>query len=178
VGVTIRFLEEPDANSVLEWFRDLPEKPDEVPAQRSTVLYFHGFGPLVYDAAGRIDTAASPVATLFAPRLRRNALWTVGEVHFLPAQLRRRFPGLHRVAGNLTAWLSSFDCVFARSSPCEYSHFLEGSVRNEDSSIFALPSGVDALTTGRYFVSENDGEERVEVLCKQLRLRGVECADV
>ncbi len=178
MGVTVRFLEEPGSNSVLEWFRDLPEKPEEVPTQRSTVLYFRGLGPLVYGGEGRIDPEASPIATVFSARVVRGALWTVGEVHFLPAQLRRRFPDLHRTATKLTRWLSSFECVFARGASCEYAYYLEGSVRNWDSSIYALPSGLDALKSGRYFVSEDESDARVDALCKQLRLRGVECADV
>lgn len=178
MGITIRFIEEPDANSVLAWLRARPQKPEEVPTERSTVLYFRDFGPLVYDAGGRIDTARSPVATLFPPRVRRGALWTVGEAHFLPAQLRRSFPGLHRTAADLAKWLASFQCVFAPSEPSQFAYFLEGSVRNEDSRIYALPSGLDALNAGRYFVSEGDSKDRVEALCGQLRLRGVECADV
>jgi hypothetical protein len=178
MGVTIRFIEEPGPNAVLEWFRAQPEKPEEVATDRSTVLYFRGLGPLVYDATGRINSALSPVATLYAPRARRGTLWTVGEVHFLPTPLRRRFPALHRTAANLAKWLSSFQCVFARGEPCEFAYFLEGSVRNGDAPIYALPSGLDALQAGRYFVSEGESEARVGDLCRQLRLRGLECADV
>jgi hypothetical protein len=178
VGVTIRFIEQPGADSVLAWLRSRPEKPEEVSTERSTVLYFREFGPLVYDAAGRVAAAASPVATVFSPRVRRGALWTVGEAHFLPMQLRRKFPGLHRIAADLAKWLSTFECVFALGEPSEFSYFLEGSVRNVDSSIYGLPSGLDALNGGRYFVSEGETDGRLEALCRQLRLRGVECADV
>ncbi len=178
MGVTIRFLEEPGANSVLAWFRALPEPPDEIPTERSTVLYFRGVGPLVYDEGGGIDSSLSPIATLFSPRVRRGTLWTVGEAHFLPAQLRRRFPSMHRTAADLAKWLSSFEVVFRPGEPSEYAYYLEGSVRNNDTPIYAFPSGVDALSGGRYFIAEGESEGRVDSLCRQLRLRGVGCTDV
>jgi hypothetical protein len=178
MGVTMRFIEEPGADCVLAWLRAHPAKPEQVLTERSTVLYFRAFGPLVHDARGHIDPALSPVATLFSPRVRRAALWTVGEVHFLPTQMRRKFPALHRTAADLAKWLSCFQCVFALGEPSEFSYYLEGSVRNADSPIYALPSGLDALGDGRYFVSEGESDGRVDALCQQLRLSGVECADV
>lgn len=178
MGVTIRFIEEPGPNRVLAWLRAHPAEPEEVLTERSTVFHFRACGPLLYDSRGHIDTALSPVATLFPPRVRRAALWTAGEVHFLPTQMRRKFPALHRTAADLAKWLSSFHCVFAPGASSEFAYYLEGSLRNEDSPIYALPSGLDALNDGRYFVSEGESDGRLDGLCQQLRLRGVECADV
>jgi hypothetical protein len=178
MGVTIRFIDVPGANSVLAWLRARPEKPEEVATDRSTVLYYRAFGPLTYDAEGTIDTTASPVATLFFPRPCRGALWTVGEIHFLASNMRRTFPGLNRTATELRRWLSSFQCVFEPGQPTQFAYYLEGSTRNADSPIYALPGGLDALNGGQYFVSDSESDGRIEALCGQLRLRGVECADV
>ena len=52
---------------------------------------------------------------------------------------------------------------------------LEGSVRNYDPPVFALPSGLDALNSGRYFVDHRDNAYVLDKLCKALRLRGIQC---
>lgn len=176
MGITNRFIEEPGVDSVLAWFRALPERPEELPADCYTVLYFRSCGPLIHGEEGHIDPRRSPVVTLFAPRVRRGVLWTVGEAHFLPTQLRRSFPALHRTAADLAKWLSSFGAVFRSGEACEFAYYLEGSVRNGDSPIYALPSGLEALKSGRYFVADGESDGCVDSLCRQLRLRGVECA--
>jgi len=55
----------------------------------------------------------------------------------------------------------------------DYSYFLEGSVQNHDSDIFALPEGFQQLKHGRYFVSDDDNDSYVEPITRKLRLRGV-----
>ena len=55
-------------------------------------------------------------------------------------------------------------------------HFLEGSVQNIARQIFALPSGLEALNEGQFFVANSDNEVVLDGLCKTLRLRGIKCA--
>ena len=43
--------------------------------------------------------------------------------------------------------------------------------------VFALASGLLALETGRYFVSEDDNECVLENVCRSLRLRGILCTE-
>jgi len=179
MGTTYRYLASPtEPSEVLAWFRSLPHAPTEVETDRSTVLYFRECGPLLYEPGGRIDSKASPVATIFHPRVRRGALWTVGEVHFLATPLRQRYPALHKASKALSNWLAGNRCVHSQEqADDQFTYYLEGSVRNYDSPVFALASGLSALEAQRYFVAEDDTESRLETICRHLRLRGVECSD-
>jgi hypothetical protein len=56
----------------------------------------------------------------------------------------------------------------------KWDYFLEGSARNWDPDIFALPTGMTALQSGSYFVAASDNEERLDLVCRILQLRGVE----
>jgi hypothetical protein len=115
--------------------------------------------------------------TVVVPHVRRGVLWTVGEVHFWATPLRQVYPSLHRLSRALSTWLRQFPCVFARGR-CQYpewEYHLEGSVRSYDPPIFALPSGIQALNSGQYFVDHRETDGRLDNLCKALRLRGVEC---
>jgi len=178
MGTTYRYIANPHApDEVIGWFRALRTPPEEVPSERFAWLHFRSIGPIVHDADGRVDPCRSPVVTLFSPRVRRGILWTVGEVHFLPTPLRRSRPALHRVSSSFKKWLEGFDCVFSHEPGVtnEWSYYLEGSVQNWDPPIYALPSGLEALRSGQYFVAEEDNDFRLDKLCAALRLRGVQC---
>lgn len=180
MGATYRFIADPsEPSEVLAWFRALPSPPAEHPGDDCTLLHFADGGPLAREPGGAVDTTLSPVATLFLPRVRRGVLWTVGEVHFLATSLRERFPEVHRVVAAFGRWLRGHECVYSGKPGFEgeWDYYLEGSVRNYDPPVFALPSGLQALRAGRYFVAEGDTPERVERVCKSLRLRGVECEE-
>jgi len=179
MGTTYRYLASPtEPSEVLAWFRSLPNAPTEVEAERGTVFYFRECGPLMYEPGGRIDSTASPVATIFHPRIRRSALWTAGEVHFLATQHRQRYPALHRTSKAFSNWLAGHRCVHSQEkADDQFAYYLEGSIRNYDSPVFALTSGLSALEAQRYFVAEDDTESRLEIICRYLRLRGVECSD-
>ena len=177
MGSTHRFIADPaEPSEVLEWFRALGQAPIEVPSERGAVLSFPAYGPPSYRADGSIDPLASPVVTVFHPRVRRGQLWTVGEVHFLATPLRQRFPELYRVNSAFGKWLARLECVYSNKRPENpYNYYLEGSVGNYDPPVFAFASGLNALRNGRYFVADDDTEGRLDTICKALRLRGVEC---
>ena len=177
MGTTYRFVAAPgEPSGVLSWFRSLPQPPTEVPTDKGAVLHFKACGPLLYEADGSIQAKASPIATVFLPRHRREVFWTVGEVHFLTTPLRQRFPALHKISSAFSKWLASFPCVFSNDRlDNEFAYYLEGSTRNYAPPIYAFESGLVALRSGRYFVSDADNEQRLDVLCRALRLRGVEC---
>lgn len=178
MGSTHRFIADPNEPSeVLGWFRALGRAPVETPSERGAILSFPDYGPTSYRADGSLDPLASPVVTVFLPRIRRGQLWTVGEVHFLPTPLRQRFPELHRVNSAFGKWLSRLECVHSnKRSDGPYNYYLEGSVRNHDSPVFAFASGMAALRNGRYFIADDDSDGRLDALCKALRLRGVACS--
>lgn len=177
MGSTYRFISAPgETSEVLSWFRELKAPPREVVTDRSTVLLFEDVGPLRYAVDGRVDGKSSPVATLFLPSVRHGVLWTVGELHFLATPLRKLYPRLHRIASDFSRWLECHECVFSnKRSENPYSYYLEGSVRNLDVPIYALDSGLSAISSERYFVGEADNAAVLDKLCKQLRLRGVDC---
>jgi hypothetical protein len=148
-------------------------RPVEAPTDYGAVLHFATLGPLVGDPP---DGRLSPVVTLYAPRRRRGVLWTAGEVHFLTANCRERFPALHAVSRRFRSWLRGFECVFEQKPGArgDWNYYLEGSLQNYDSSIYALPSAMDALRRGQYFVGDDDNELVLDTICKSLHLRGVE----
>jgi hypothetical protein len=171
MGLTFRYLAlEQDQDLVQDWFRAIQPAPREISKPRGVLLYFDSLGALVGDP---LDVDRSPLVSLFAPRRRRGVLHTAGEVHFLPTPLRQQFPVLHRLSRRFSSWLSSFPCVFEGSSRGDWDYYLEGSLKNRDGKIFALPSAFAALQRGQYFVADDDNDFVIDKLCRSLRLRGV-----
>jgi hypothetical protein len=178
MGTTYRFIEQPGTPSeVMAWFRALPQPPNEIPTESAMVLHFHEFGSLVYDSDRKVDMRQSPVVSVYLPQERRGALWTVGEVHFLATPLRKSFPQLHKISAAFSSWLATHDCVYSNKSASNvYDYYLEGSVKNFDSPVFALNSGITGLRAGRYFIADQDNDFVLDKLCRALALRGVKCA--
>lgn len=170
MGATFRFLSGVEEVSlVLDWFRNRPERPIEQRYDHSSIFHFREFGPLQSDAQ------SSPVVNVFRPIRKKGILTTVGEVHFLAKPITS-IPGLHRVSRQFAKWLREYPCIFSRRSANtkEWDYYLEGSIRNYDADIYALPSGMIALQQGCYFVAECDGEHMLSKLIRTLELRGVE----
>lgn len=180
MGTTYRYIEDPQAHSqLLDWVRSTAGDVEETATPRGILFHFTAYGPLVLADDGHIDALRSPIVTVFVPRVRRGILWSVGEVHILPTPLRRTYPRLHRLCRSFGQWLQQFECVFA-DGHCphpEWAYHLEGSVRNHDAPIFALPSGLAALCSGRYFVADDDTEWQLDTLCRTLSLRGIQCGN-
>jgi hypothetical protein len=177
VGTTYRLICDPRSpNPVLEWFRALQDAPEEIQVDGGLWLLFRSSGALAKTADGSIDVKRSPLVSLFLPTVRRKILWTVGEVHFLPTPLRSAFPKLHGVSTSLKKWLEAFDCVFSNRARHrnEWNHYLEGSIRNWDSPVYALAGGLEALRRGQYFVAVEDTDFVLDRVCSTLRLRGVQ----
>jgi len=133
MGVTFRYLAtESESDAVLSWFRRLSDAPLMIETPRGALLHFANLGPLV-GLPGPIDSAKSPVVTVFLPRRRRGVLLTAGEVDFLPSPLRKRFPALHKISQDFRRWLREFDCVFSPSSTSrDWDYYLEGRLKNFD----------------------------------------------
>jgi hypothetical protein len=175
MGSTLRYLAvDGEDSAILDWFDHLDAPPRRVPVERGSVLYFRELGPLVHDGAGRIDSAASPVATVIPARSVRSILWTAGEVHFLATPLRSRFPGLDRIRRQFGNWLGQFNPVY-QGRPGDWDYNLEGSIRNYDSAVYAMPGAMAALERGTYFVADDDNDIFLDKLCRRVALRGVTC---
>jgi hypothetical protein len=172
---TYRYLSDPAGpDEVLAWFLSLPTAPEKIESRGDLVLFSPNFGALGRLPDGAIDFEASPIISLFLPKVRRGALWTVREVYFNSKSLPRRFPQLHKVNLELSRWLAGFERVHPwGKQDAPYSYYLKGDVRNFDSPVFALPSGLASLGHGRYFVGNSDTERRLDPICKYLKLRGV-----
>jgi hypothetical protein len=170
MGTTYRFLATVDeASTVLAWFREIPENPVESVRENSVLFFFRDFGPI------NSDTKKSPVVSVFLPVLKRGVLTTIGEVHFLATPLSV-FPGLNRVNKRFRDWLSANPCVYSHkpSFVHEWDYYLEGSVKNWDAEIFALPAGMQALKNGAYFVAGDDNDFVLDRVRLSLELRGVD----
>src|SRR5215210_6872093 len=154
MGTTYRYLATIDeAAAVLDWFRTLPERSVESTRGDGSLFHFPEFGPL------HLEPRHSPLVSVFLPVSRRGVLTTVGEVHFLATPLTQ-FPGLDRVSKRFRDWLGQYPRVFSRRTTdgSEWDHFLEGSTRNYDSDIFALPGGMTALRQEAYFIDRGDSD--------------------
>lgn len=177
MGSTFYFIEAPGGpGSVLSWFRNLDRAPEETPTKRGVVLYFRHFGPLVYDHDGAVDAKRSPVVNLVLPQVRRDILWTVGEVHFLVTPQRTQSQSIDNVARSFARWLKKHDVAYDQALKAEnpLGYYLEGSSKNRG-TIYALPSGFSELKNGRYFVADQDNQVHLDRVCRALRLRGVVC---
>ena len=170
MGTTYRFLAEIDeARQIIDWFRELPEPPTESPHDEGILLYFGQFGPLLE------DSKSSPLVNVFLPKKTHEVLTTAGEVHFLASPMKM-FPQLVEMNRNFRKWIKQYQLVFTRKANHDnrYDYYLEGSIKNWDSDVFALPFAFEALCKGQYFVNHDDKGHLLDTLCKQLKLRGVE----
>jgi len=179
LGSTYRFLAVGnEADTAIAWLQAQPGSPEAIETPGGLLLYFRDFGPIVpLENRSGVDLQRSPLVSVIRPALRRGALWSIGEVHFLPSPLRRAFPQLHAIQLRFARWLSGFDRVFTHTPSWtgEWNYWLEGSIRNDDGEIFALPQAMEALRCGQYFVGASDGEGVLDSLSRTLRHRGVEC---
>jgi len=157
------------------WFDALPERFEVLPTASGLLLHFVDMGELEKDPSGHINGVKSPVVLLVEPSIRRGALWTLGEVKFLPSGLTKAFPALARIRKGFAAWIEQQPLVHVGGRPGAYDHFLEGGAANLQ-AIFAFDSGLSALRRGQYFVAPLTGEASLDAVCRKLVLRGVECA--
>ena len=168
---------EADTEIVLRWFRERPAAPDFVEHPRGWTLYFRTLGPLVRmpDEPQKIDVSRSPVVNIFAPRRRRGVLLTAMEVHFLTTL--SHFPAMGAINRAFHRWLGQAERVYSAKPSAalsDWDYYLEGSIRNFAEEVFALPSAMEALRKGQYFVTDRESDVLIDKLCKSLRLRGVE----
>ena len=177
MGTTYRFIESPlEQSQIIEWFRSAALDFQEIETKSGYVLYFKNLGELIHTPDGNIDVSNSPIITVFAPKIIRGVLWSVGEIHFLSTPLKQKFPELHKLGSALNKWLRKFPCVYSNKPGIEneWNYYLEGSIRNYDPPIYAFPSGLSALKKEQYFISASESEFVIEKLCNLLKLRGVE----
>jgi len=183
MATTFRFLASPEeGQTVLNWFRELPEPPHIHPRPDGAALFFRQCGPLVMTATNEVDVTRSPVVLLLLPEVRHGILWTAGEVQFLAERMRFSFPGLQKVLTSFRQWLRTFPLVFRQprlpeTSGGPWDYYLEGGIRNVSDEIYALPTGMAALERGQYFVWRGGSGGTHHTLLKQLRLRGVPGAE-
>jgi hypothetical protein len=164
---------------VAEWFRALPDAPEETEGQGVRWLHFRSLGPLARVSDDSFDLERSPIVGLVMPTVRREILWTIGKVVFVPRPLRKQYPRLHAISVSLRKWLATFDCVLSNQPGFrnEWDYYFEGTAKS-GAPIYALSGGLDALRRGQYFVSAEDNDFVLDGLCSSLRLRGVQCEPI
>lgn len=169
MGTSYRFLATVDeAVAVVDWFRALPEPPVESPRSDGVLLYFRSFGPL----NSKDD---SPLVGINLPVRARGVLTSIGEVNFLATPMTR-FPQLNRVAQQFRKWLFANPRVYShrRDFVHEWDYYLEGTSKNWDGDIYALPNGMTALRRGEYFIAHHDLSGSLDLVCRKLELRDVQ----
>jgi len=177
VATTYYFIESPHGpTAVLDWLRRQDDVSQEFPKDGAMMLCFRGAGQLGRKANGEFDVSLSPLVTVVPPKVRRGALWSVGEVHFLAKNAASTFPLLDSIRRRFEKWLGSHPIVFDQGDPQgDYAYYLEGSIRNIAPKVFALPSGLDAIKSEQYFIAHDDNDFVLDRVCQALRLRGIEC---
>jgi hypothetical protein len=178
VNAYSRFVADPaEPSDILDWFRSQDLVPEERRLEWGVALLYPSLGDVRLAADGSFDGAHSPIVTVLIPRVRRKLLWTVGEVHFLPMPLSQ-FPELASLRRSFLRWFEDYPLIYDAhpDGPHEFDYYLEGSAMNWG-PIRAFPSGMNALTAGRYFVSCRESDGSLSTLCRKLRLRGVVCSE-
>lgn len=172
---TYYYLAAPREHEILAWFRSQSDPPEEYPKEEGSALYFRQFAALAPDANGGFDVSRSPVVTVVEPQVRRKALWSIGEVHFLAKNAGSTLPAFDRVRKRFQRWIRQYPVAWDRKNDGveRHGYFLEGGIKNIAEQVFVLPSASAALETGQYFVAHEEGN--LDRICKTLRLRGVEC---
>jgi hypothetical protein len=96
-------------------------------------LYFSSLGQLHCKSDGSIDSERSPVVAVDIPRVRREILWTVGEVRFCPVPLSR-FPELERLRRSFSRWFQKLPLIYDNDPAGEhrFDYYLEGTAGNRD----------------------------------------------
>ena len=173
---TYYFIASPNEQDVLAWFRSQTETAEEHINADRILLFYREHGSLAKNEDGSIDQTRSPLVSIYTPKIRKSALWTIGEVHFL-WKGAARFPALERMRKRFQAWLRERPVVWERvhDSTESYGYYLEGAVRNFADVIYAFPEGMAAHESGQYFISQFDNEFVLDRIARKLRLRGVEC---
>jgi hypothetical protein len=175
MATTHRFLGiDNDIDLVLQWFENTGLPIQTSDRADAVVIHFFKTGPIVEGADGQILQDRSPLVWVIRPSRIRRSLWTSGEVIFTPTLLR--FPEMNRIHRRFGSWLRGFPIVYSNKKPedFEWAYFLEGSLKNWDSPLFALPTASDKLRGGQYFVHHGDKGDFLNRICRQLRLRGVD----
>jgi hypothetical protein len=177
VATSYYFVSAPADEGVLEWFRTQPEVAVEWPNERRVLLFFSQFGPLAIKPDGEADAYASPLVSVYLPKLRRGVLWTVGEVHFL-YKPSKRFSQLETIRKRFQTWISQNEMIWDRAYDGKdgYGFYMEGGIKNIAEKIYAFPAGLAAHEAGQYFIAERDNDFVLDRVCRSLRLRGVDCS--
>ncbi|WP_144037694.1 hypothetical protein [Sphingopyxis sp. KK2] len=176
MAATYYFLSAPNDHGVLDWFRSQTETAEKHSNEVRVLLHYCQFGALAQNADGSFDPSRSPIVSIFFPKVRRGALWTVGEVHFIYKS--KEFPALERLRKRFQAWINESPAIWERKHDGReaYGYYLDGTVKNIADVVFALPSGLTAYEAGQYFVAESDNEGVLDRVCGALRLRGIDCS--
>src|ERR1035437_2288794 len=165
---------EDDHQLVADWFAALDEETSINDRADRTVYYFRALANEPLPVVENIDQKKTPLVFVVKPQRCRGSLWTDAEVLFTPTPLKLQFPKLQKNKQSFAKWLRHFDVVFSQRSggPTEWNYYLEAGIQNYDAELYALPSAMQALRSGQYFVHHQANSARLDTLAQALRLRG------
>jgi hypothetical protein len=164
---------EEDQRLVTDWFAALAHAVT-VDENADRVLYYFRDMAKEPPASSVLNQSRMPLVFLTKPQKRLGTLWTDAQVLFTPTPFRSQFPHLFKVHKAFGSWLRQFPLVFAQKSGSisDWNYYLEGSIRNYASELYALPNAMKALGKGQYFVHHRDRLTADSQLARTLRLRG------
>jgi hypothetical protein len=165
---------EDDHQLVTDWFAALDEETSINDRADRTVYYFRTLANEPLPDAENIDQDKTPLVFVVKPQKRCGTLWTDAEVLFTPTPLKSQFPKLHKISQSFAKWLKNFDVVYSQKTggSTEWNYYLEAGIQNYDAELYALPSAMQALRSGQYFVHHQANFARLDKLVQALRLRG------
>ena len=175
MGSTYRYIASEEENQdVIDWFSN--HEPEILKSEGPVHIWFPSIGELVRNENGAINQNESPVVSIYPVTSVRGALLSVGEVHFLTTQLKKKFPELDAINRKFRSYLKKNELVYSSKKDFDglYNYYLEGSIKNYDTDIYAFPKGKDLLKSEQYFVTDSESPGRLDTICKSLVLRGVE----
>ena len=175
MGSTYRYIASEEENQeILDWFSSYESKI--ISTDGAVHLWFPKIGRIVRNDSGEINKNESPIVSIYPVKSVCGSLLSVGEVHFLTNKLKKKFPELDTINRKFQSWIKKNELAFS-SKPSfdgQWNYYLEGSIKNYDTNIYAFPRGVTLLKSEQYFVADGESNGRLDTICKVLALRGVE----
>ncbi len=175
MGSTYRYIASEEENQdVIDWFSK--HGPKILKSVGPLHIWFPSIGELVRSKNGDINQKESPIVSIYPVTSIRGALLSVGEVHFLTTQIKKKFPELDAINRKFRSWLKKNELVFSSKPGFDglYNYYLEGSIKNHDTDIYAFPKGISLLKSEQYFVADSESPGRLDAICKSLVLRGID----
>ncbi len=149
---------------------DLTDYPENSERWRTAVLV--EADQTTHSGKKRIDSDASPIASLVIPRFEKNIYWTSGAIGFQGRNIKQNLPEFYKVVGKINHRLSKFELVY--SSKTKENKFpnqicLTGIYQK----LHALPHAYSHLKNGGIFADYYCSEMEIQKFLNNLNIPGI-----